>query len=318
METKKLLGFVVAILAAFMAVSFVSAGTLGASINEVSVNDASSLDSPVLSVSPGESVPIVVRFEANANLEDLKLKVWIDGYKSEISASTARFNVVNGSTYIKRLSLAMPSVEDLKDNLNQALTLHVRIADTNDETEQVYALSVEKDTYSYDVLNVEAPTSASAGEIIALDVVLKNVGTEELADSFVTASIPELGVARKVYFGDLQAQDNEADNLENARERMIYLTIPSDAKSGSYVLQVTPSNYDTSATVKRTLSINGLAVSNTTTIDAIGSKDKMPTSILVLTIVLVVVFVVLLVVLIVLLTRKPSEKSEDFGETSYY
>jgi len=322
METKKLLGFMVAILAVLFAVNFVAAGDLAVSIDEVSVNDVSNLDATtlVLSAAPGETVPVVVKFTAESDLDDLKLKVWVDGYKSDISASTARFSVKNDSTYIKRLALTMPSTQDMKDDLNQDLTLHVRVADKNDETEEVYAISLEKESYSYNVLYVDAPSAASAGEIMALDVVLRNSGSDELDDSFVTASIPELGISKKVYFGDLQSQDDEADNLENARERRLYLVVPSDAKSGEYLLQVTASNYDASTSVKKVISITGLAAANSSTaIDvSAGNKDRIPTSILVLTIVLVVIFVVLLVVLIVLLTKKPSDKVEDYGETSYY
>jgi hypothetical protein len=321
METKKLFGFVIAILAAVLTVGLVAAGTLDVTVKEVIVNDVSSLDSTnlVLSGAPGDTVPVVIKFTSNADLNDVKLKVWVDGYKSDISASTAKFSTVNGSTYIKRLALTMPSVEDMKDNLNQGLTLYVRLADRNNEKETTYGLSLEKEDYSYDVLYVDAPNSAAAGEIIALDVVLKNVGAEELSDSFVTASIPELGISKKAYFGDLQAQDNEADNMENARERRLYLVIPSDAKSGDYTLEVKASNYDAYSNVKKVISVTGLTVSNeTNTIDANGNKEGLPTSILVLTIVLVIIFVVLLVVLIVLLTKKPSDRTEDFGETSYY
>lgn len=314
----------VAILAVLCTVNFIAAGNLAVSINEISVNDVSNLgaSSLVLSAAPGEAIPVVVMFTANADLDDLKLKVWIDGYKSDISASTARFDVISNSTYIKRLALTMPNTQDMKEDLNQDLTLHVSINDRTDETEKVYAISLEKESYDYDLLYVDAPNSASAGESMPITVVLKNTGADELIDSFVTASIPELGISKKVYFGDLQAQDNESeDNVINAKERTLYLAIPSGVKSGDYLLQVSASNYDASATVKKDIRISGSAASNSTsTVDiSAGNRDRMPNSILVLTIVLVVIFVVLLVVLIVLLTKKPSsEKSEDYSETSYY
>lgn len=323
METKKLFGFVVAILAAIMAVSFISAstGTLGVSINEIIVNDVSSLEATnlVLSGIPGETIPIAVKFTANEDLDDLKLEVSVDGYKSDISATTARFSVVNGSTYIKRLSLTLPSVTDLKDDLTQEVTMYVRLDNKEDYKETSYALNVEKEDYTYDVLSVDVAQSANAGDIIALDIVLKNVGAEKLDDSFVIASISELGISKKTYFGDLYSQDNTEDSIDNARARTIYLVIPADAKSGDYTLDVKAYNYDTTSVVKKVISITGLTAANsTTTIDSTSKEAGIPTSILVLTIVLVIIFVVLLVVLIVLLTKKPTEKTEDFGETSYY
>jgi len=320
MEAKKTLGFVVAILAVLLAVNFVAAGDLSVRIDEVSVNDVSG-NSSVLSLAgyPGETVPVVVRFTALDNLDDLKLKVWIDGYKSDISASTERFDVVNGTTYVKRIALTLPDVEDL-DNLDEELTLHVRIADSNDEVEESYSITMQRESYALEVLSVEAPSKASAGEIIGLDVVVQNIGTKKAKNVYVTAAIPELGVSRRVYFSDLYAEDDSGDNEDDARERRIYLAIPSDAKTGNYELQVKASTYDaTTAPVKKVISVTGLSVANvteTTTLET--KKEGIPTSIVVLTIVLAIIFVVLLVVLIVLLTKKPAEKIEDFGETSYY
>lgn len=324
MKTKTFLGFVLATVIALFAISAVMA-SLPVTINQVEVNDVLVGNGTTLAGTASDSVPIVVQFKANAALEDLKVKVWVDGYKNDISATTARFNVVENSTYVKTLSLTLPSVSDM-DNLNEDLTLYVEITDKNDNVEESYKISLERESYAYDFLQADAPMRASAGEIIAVDVVLKNQGSSNLEDSFVTVSIPELGVSKKAYFGDLVSQDcidTDSDNCDNtdARERRIYLAIPSDVKSGDYSLEVKASNYDATNTVRKVMSITGTAVQNNATgtvITPTNNKAGMPTSIIVLTVILVVVFVVLLVVLIVLLTRKPTEKSEDFGETSYY
>jgi hypothetical protein len=321
MKTKSLLGFVGAILVAFLAINLATA-TLNVNIDEISVNDVSISGSSVLTLSgaPKETVPITVKFTANKDLDDLKLKAWIDGYKSDISASSSRFNVINGSTYIKRLSLVLPSSEDL-DGLNEKIVLHVRIADKTEEIEAIYNVRVERDSYVVEVLSVEMPNKASAGEIIALDIVLKNRGTEEIEDAFVVARIPELGIQRKVYFGDLTPEDDPVADKDDARERRLYLTIPANVKTGDYDVEVKAYNYDATEVIKKVLSVTGTAVKEDSE-DAEEIKDnkegKMSTSIVVLTVVLVIIFVVLLVVLVVLLTKKPSEKTEDFGETSYY
>ncbi|MBM3247050.1 hypothetical protein FJZ17_00725 [Candidatus Pacearchaeota archaeon] len=323
MKANKILGSFVAILVALFAINLAVAGTLNVNVQDTALNDIElgTSSTTVVAGYPSETIPVVIKFLAKEDLKDLKLKVWIDGYKNDISATTARFNVVNGSTYIKRLSLTLPNVNDM-DDLDEKLTLYVRIADKNDEVETSYKINMQRESYSHEVLAVEAPSKAAAGEVIALDVVLKNIGTYELEDSFVTATIPELGVQRRVYFGDLASRDNCSDNCdsEDARERRIFMVIPSDAKSGDYTLEVKASNYDSSATVRKVISITGsAAANNSSTIDTGKDKDnKIPTSVIVLTVVLVIVFVVLLIVLIVLLTKKPSEKSEDFGETSYY
>lgn len=319
MKTNKILGFIGAFLVAIIAIGLVAAGNLAVSIDEVSVNDVAVRGSQTVTLSgaPEETVPVVVKFTANDNLDNLKLKVWIDGYKNEISASTSRFDVKNGSTYIKRLALTLPSVEDM-DDVNERLTLHIRIANKNDEVKATYSISVERDSYVFDILSVEGPSSATAGDIIALDIVLKNIGAHELEDAFVVARIPELGVSKKAYFGDLTPEDDAEAEKDDARERRIYLAIPADAKSGDYALEVKAYNYDATKTVKKAIYITGLAAESNKTVVPVENKEGVPTSIIVLTVVLVIIFVVLLVVLVVLLTKKPNEKVEDFGETSYY
>ena len=316
MKAKQFLGLFVAMFVALLAVNVVNAGALNVTINDVEVNDVSG--SITLSGSPGETLPVEVTFTADANYDDLKLKVWVDGYKSDISESTSRFDVLKDRTYIKRLALDLPAVEDF-DDLNEDLTLHVRISDKNDEIETEFDITVQRESYVYNLLSVETPIRASAGDIIAVDVVLKNVGSNELEDSFVTASIPELDLYRKVYFGDLTPEDDvDSDGKQDARERRIYLVLPSDSITGDYDIVVKASNYDSSNTVIKSISISGLTIAD----DAIKAetvKDEgVPTSIIVLTVVLVIIFVVLLIVLIVLLTKKPADRIEDFGETSYY
>jgi hypothetical protein len=323
MKTKTFLGFVLATVIALFAISAVMA-TLPVTINQVEVNDVVLSDGVTLAGTASDSLPIVVQFTANAALEDLKVKVWIDGYRNDISASTSRFNVVENSTYSKSLTLTLPSVDDM-DELNEDLTLYVEITDKSDNVEGSYQISLERESYAYDLLQADAPMKASAGEIIGVDVVLKNTGSSDLEDSFVTVSIPELGVSKKAYFGDLVSQDcidtdDENCDTSDARERRIYVTIPSDVKTGDYSIEIKASNADASSIVRKVISITGTTSQNNTNTVTPVTNDKagMPTSIVVLTVILVVVFVVLLVVLIVLLTRKPTEKSEDFGETSYY
>jgi uncharacterized repeat protein (TIGR01451 family) len=326
MKTKTILSFILATLIALIAVNYAvaSTGSLPISNVQVTVNDVEVSDGFTLSGAPEETVPVVIRFTADENLSDLKLKVWVEGYKADISTSTSRFDVVEGSTYIKRLSLILPSVNDMDVN-PEGLTLYVRASTKEDYSEEAYSISMERTSYSVDLLSVDGPIAASAGDVLAYDIVLKNTGSREATDTFVTVSIPELGVSKKAYFGDLVAQDCDNDNSCNkvdTEERRVYLTLPTNVKSGDYTVQITASNYDTTATAKKLLSITGTASSddekdNGNVIKPTTEK-KIPTSIIVLTVALVIIFVVLLIVLIVLLTKKPTEKSEDFGETSYY
>ena len=324
MKTRKTLCFFVAVLVALFAINLVAAD-LGVNISDVQVDGTSILgETSDIAASPGDTISVKVKFTSVEDLNDVKLSAYIDGYKSDVYASTARFNVLANKTYIKTLSIKLPSALDM-DDVDETLTLTVRVANKDDDKETTCGLTWQKDSYEFDVLSVDAPLEASAGDVIALDVVLTNQGTDTLENSFVTAGIPELGVQKKAYFGDIYAEDNYDgyDNNEDARERRIYLIIPSDAPTGVYQIEVSASNYDASSTVKKNIAITGSAVVDNTddqsTIDTDNDKTKgIPNSIVILTIVLVVIFVVLLVVLIILLTRKPTEKTNDFGETSYY
>jgi hypothetical protein len=328
MKTKAILGFIGAIVIALLAINFAVASEstdLAVSDLSVTVNDVDLVYGVTeLAAYPGETVPIVVKFAADDDLRDLKVKVEAEGYKEDVDASTLRFDVVNGSTYIKRLSLTLPIVEDMEYD-PEGFTLHVEISDKDDTYEQDYTIVLQRDSYALDFLQVDAPLRASAGEIIALDVVIKNIGGRDAEDTFVTATIPELGISKRAYFGDVYSDDNydengdEDDDNEDARERRLYLVIPADAETGEYEIQVRASNYDATATAKKVISITGLAVANASATDVTSNDDGgIPTSIVVLTVILAIIFVVLLVVLIVLLTKKPAERIEDFGETSYY
>lgn len=314
MKAQNFVALFVTILIAVFATSMVMADIDMTSMT-VSVSD---VDGSVVGT-PGETVPVEVRFVSNEDLEDAKLKVWISGYKDDIEASTNRFDVIAGKTYIKILDIELPNTMDIED-LDEDLTLHVEISDKDDDFEAPgYTITVQKDSYDYGLLSVEAPSAADAGDVIAIDVVLKNTGRHELEDSFVIARIPELDVYKKVYFGDIAPEDNfdNDDDAEDARERRVYVVIPADAISGDYDLTVKASNYDATEEVVKSITIDGITAGNAINAEA-KDKEGVPNSIIVLTVVLVIIFLVLLVVLIVLLTKKPEERIEDFGETSYY
>lgn len=327
MKTKTILSFMVAIVIALFSMNVILASTstwsaVDSSSLSVSINDVDVTSGAILSGYPSETVPVVVTFKALENATDLKVKISLEGYKSDIAASSPRFDVFEGKTRIQRLSLTLPSVEDLDSNPEEPI-LHVEITDKDNTFEVDYKISVQQDEYSLDLIQADVPLRANAGEVVAIDVVVKNNGGRDSEDTFVVVSIPELGISKRTYFGDVYSTEDDQEDTDNedARERRVYLTIPSDAISGDYTVKITASNYDVSATANKVITITGTAASNSTNVITPGSnnaKAGIPTSVIVLTVVLVIIFVVLLIVLIVLLTKKPSEKTEDFGETSYY
>ncbi len=258
---------------ALMTLTFVSASTGSLTTDwEVKVDGASVDGSTVSGIEAGQTIPLKIVFTALDCAEDVKVEAEIDYKDADIQDRTDRFDIVEGSTYTKRLSLELPTDIDPTEEL----TLTVTITDGNDKDTEDYTIMLQRESYNIEVLDVDAPTEAEAGSVIALDIVLKNLGMHDLEDVFVKATIPELGVQKKVYFGDLNPLDEcevasnacSADDAscmtyfkdcgrEDAALRRLYLTIPENAKSGVYNIEVEAYNGETTQTAKKSIVISG-------------------------------------------------------------
>ncbi len=298
-------------------------------IYEIEVNDIS-IGNYAGEVS--EFVPIVVKFHAADDfgnneedvITDVRVKVYIEGYRDEISDSTERFHIVEGKNYIKRFSLELPSSMDL-DDPTEDLRLLVRVSAKGEESvEYFYNISMQRELYNLGLLSFEAPDTVTAGSVIAIDVVLHNTGSERLDDTYVRVSIPGV-VERTVYFGDIASDiDVDYDQIRDTINKRIYLSIPSDAISGIYNLEVEAYNYDSDVMAKKQIVLSGVEADEDEDDEDVevidGDETETSNTVLILTVILAIIFVVLLVILIVLLTKKPSETEEfgEEGETSYY
>lgn len=261
---KSILVSIFVVLAVLTLVSAVSAD-IGDLTNdwEVTVNGAQVSTSAVSGIEAGEVLPIKVVFRAEEDASDVKMKAWIDGYRNEVSDQTGRFELVKDSVYTKRLSLDLPDDVDPTEEY----TLTIRISDKTESDYQEFTLKLQRESYDLDILAVEVPSEITAGSVIAVDVVLKNWGMHELEDIFARARIPDLGVEKRVYFGDLDPLDeSEYDiidedareaNRQDAVERRIYLVIPENAKTGVYSLEVEAYNVDSSKTETKSIVISG-------------------------------------------------------------
>jgi hypothetical protein len=326
MKNKAILVSIVALFAIVLTLNAVIASEVDVTIDDVVVNDISLMGSTTAAGFVSNNVPVEVEFTSNADLEDVRVKVYIEGYKDEISSSTARFNTFNDSTYIKRFSLELPSSMDLDDN-PEGLTLFVRISAKGQEAlEEEYSIKMQRDTYSLQFLSIDTDEKVAAGSVLTLDVVLENNGNDRLDDTYVKASIPELGISQRVYFGDMESDtDDTYDEIRDSLNKRIYLAIPANAVSGIYNVEIEAYNYDASVTANKKVMISGITADTTVDTTKDDVKDVVPAdkadstsnTVLILTVILAIIFVVLLVVLIVLLAKKPAE-TEEFGETSYY
>ncbi|MBR9706037.1 hypothetical protein GOV14_03315 [Candidatus Pacearchaeota archaeon] len=267
MKNKALLVSFSAFFALVLTLSIVSAtytrhGSDGfVEIERVSVNGID-LDSARTTVAGyvSDTVPVEIEFEAQDSLEDVRVKVYIEGYKDEVYLSTERFRIVEGSTDVKRFSVRLPDSIDLDDGLSdEVLTLTVRItAKGEDEVEKDYSIRMQKELYSLSFLSAEVPSQVIAGSVIAVDVVLQNNGATRLDNTFVTATIPDLGVEKKIYFGDIENDVDEDDEyINDVMHKKVYLSIPRNAAPGIYDVEVVASNYDTSETITKKIVVGG-------------------------------------------------------------
>jgi len=260
MKSKALLVSFIALFAIVLSISavaaqdFVTNTDVTVEVNGISVNAA--IPSASIAVSASETVPIEVFFKADdldtdtlfGDIKDVRVKVYIEGFKNEISDETSRFHVIEGNSYVKRFSLTMPSTEDL-ESLTENLTLLVRFsAKGYDSIDMPIALEAQKTQHSLNIHSVSMPEVVTSGSNVAVDVVVENNGNERLDNVYVIASIPALGISSKVYAGDLEASfDSNDDSIDDATSKRVYLSIPRTAVSGNYEVEIEAYNYDASS-----------------------------------------------------------------------
>lgn len=260
MESKAILVSLIAIFAVLALTSFVQAADLvrsGYGDFRVSIKGVEFVGQfgDTVEADAGETIPIRVVFVAGTNASDVKVRASISGYRDDLIESTGRFDIIEGTTYSKLLSLKVPTDVDPAEDF----TLEIEVISKKDSFEAEFPLVIQRESYNVEVLSVETDRQVAAGSTLAVTVVLKNRGSHRLDDTFVVAKIPALDVERRVYFSDLSPVDDCEDDCdkEDAAERTLYLSIPSDAQAGVYSLEVEASNPDASETVTKSISVVG-------------------------------------------------------------
>lgn len=253
MKTKNLLVFFLVIASLLLVVSTISAATTElATIDDVKIDNLYyELGQEDISVIAGETTTVRVYFTALEDASDVRIEAEIEGEKVDISDKDGPFDVEEGKRYTKTLNLEVPY--ELKDEVSDDLSLEIKVWNSDYKTEYPeIVLRVQRPSYSADVISLETSSSAEAGEVLPVTVVVKNIGYNYLDDVFVTAKIEALGLEATSYVGDIieaECDDDDADcdyddNDEDAVLKRFYLAIPYDAKSGIYTLEVKVQNED--------------------------------------------------------------------------
>jgi hypothetical protein len=310
MKTKAILLSFVALIAVFL-VSVVSASSF-VDVTSVTFNDQLLGSGPNQAGMAGDVVPVRIAFIANTDSQDVKVRAEIYSGSNSYVDSTSRFNVVANTSYAKLLSLQLPS--DLK-NVTKDLKLRIEVFDADSVETKYYTIKMQRESYEFEIISVDHNMVVAADDIMAVSVVVKNTGFERADDGFVTVSIPELGISAKGYLGDLVAAEPFTDE-EDSVQKVLYLRIPSNAKSGVYDVAVKAYNSDSASTVSGAVKVVGSDESKAVSADDGKDAGEVSTSVVVWTIVLVVIFLVLLAILVALLMKK--DKPIEEVETSYY
>ncbi|MDD5253958.1 MAG: hypothetical protein PHG05_02525 [Candidatus Nanoarchaeia archaeon] len=182
--------------------------------------------------------------EKEPKLKDLKMKAWIGGYEyDDIEDVTSMFDVEDGVTYKKYLTLSLP--EDMDASTDY--TLHVEIYNkdyTNDVFEQTLRVKESRHSLSIQDVIVRPGSTVEAGRPLFVTARLENMGDRKEEDIQVNVEIPELGVSVRDYIDELSSnedsdarEDNE-DEEDSASSDEIYLKIPENTMSGAYELIV--------------------------------------------------------------------------------
>src|SRR3989344_4788415 len=232
MDIQKNLGFFIVVLAGVL---FLAGMVSAANVHGVSVtlDDVAATANP--SVIAGDSVTAKVVFTSDVTTSDLKVRFEIEGDQIDVAQTTVPFEVESGKTYVKKLTLKIPN--ELEDEISDDAELNLRIwgGESTDYTDS-FDVRIQRPSYDVGFMSISTSQTIEAGKILPVDVVVKNVGYNELNNLYITASFPDLGVKKTGYFGDLvPVEDDDDDDFVRAR---LFLEVPYNVKSGAFSLQV--------------------------------------------------------------------------------
>ncbi len=253
MQAKNLRVFFLALVSVLLVASAVSAAEVTNNL-VVTVNGLDVSGNNV-GVVAGETVELKAYFTSNVDASNIKMKAELEGDKSSVSATTSSFDVRAGVQQRESLKLKVPY--ELEDSVSKDLRLVVRIYNGEYETERTYTLKVQRPSYNADVMSISSKRTVDAGELVPVDIALKNIGYNALNDVYVTVKIPGIdGVERTAYFGDIAPlEDSRNDKVDTINGRL-YIQIPYGADSGVYNLEVEVKSDDFSSVESTQIVVN--------------------------------------------------------------
>lgn len=265
MNKKFVLGFLIAVMSVVVLAMNASAGSLNVTVNHVEVDGTTiSGDNAVIA---GDTIPVSFELIAEENATGVEVSAWILSFKSETEVSKSFADLIEGRNYNKvRLAVPIPSDLDEDEATERELTLVIRIESDEGSFEGEYTLQAQRQSHNLDFLLVDMDSTADVGSSVPISVVIKNMGRHEEENTIVTVKVPELGISRSAFFEDLSpidsCDDSEEDNCDeaDARERKLFLNIPTNAKAGTYKVEITAKSEEAESSVVKQLTVIGAPV----------------------------------------------------------
>lgn len=259
MNAKNLMVSFVAIVMALFLVATVSAAEITSNalvtVEGMDAYDGGIFSIDNISVTAGETITVKVYFTADEDDTDVTITAEIEGDKVDTQAETGVFDVENGSVYRKVLNIKVPY--ELKDEKSDTVTLNIEIEGRDHKTKiEDIVLNVQRPSYNVDFKSINVDRNIESGETFPVDILVRNNGYNNLEDLQVTARISALGIEESFYFGDLMNEwdpNYDDDHDTDTMNRRIYLTVPYDTATGTYLLEVEVQNED--AVISKTVEI---------------------------------------------------------------
>ncbi len=206
-------------------------------INEVQV-DGTELASNAanrLDIERGDEVQIRVELESTSDLDDVEILAIMTGYEyndivtERLSANVGPFDMNENVTYVKKLSLSLPTDVDVDE-----YKLRIIVSDRDgDELVENYNLLIDAPRHDLVFRDVIFTPNGrvTAGAAMLTTVRLENNGQRDEDDVKVTVSVPELGVSASDFIDSV-----DADEQEETEE--MYFRLPECAEPGVYDVKV--------------------------------------------------------------------------------
>ena len=244
----------------------------------------------------GEEADIRVTFIADTYLDEVSVRTWLTGYKDDIEDETSEFDVYEDKSYTKTLHLYIPEDADATEEYTLRVEIESQsqlsgvsranidalVQHKSEDLEIKYVeLYAARDFCSCNVEQIgkgmcgECYVAFEAGSSLCVDVSVKNMGSHEIEDVYVSVDIPELCVYRSTYVGDLDGDDCTGDDCDDSAKETVCFTIPEDAKAGSYMMEITAEGDDAEDSVKQIFSVKAAsAVSKEPSVDITLQKTS--------------------------------------------